>query len=109
MCQFFCKVCQPKVEVTLKYFESIQEKQNSIALKVQDIKVNLSKSVADLSSRLKHLNKQIKNHPTSSQPATSHGKGASTLVESPQNTIINQLPIVMLKCSNLHHEAKVCI
>ena len=95
--KFFCKVCQPKVEVAFKYFESIQEKQNSIVSKVQNIEENLSKSVADLSSRLDQVNKRLKDHHTPSstsvQQTISQDKGAPSFAESLQNATINQLPI----------------
>jgi len=95
--KFFCKVCQHKVEVAFKYFESIQEKQNSIVSKVQNIEEKLSKSVADLSSRLDQLNKHLKDHPTSSstsvQQTISRDKGAPSFAESLQNATVNQPPI----------------
>jgi len=91
--KFFCKICQPRVEVAFKYFDNIQEKQNSIATKVQVIEENLSKSVADLSSRLEQLDKQLTNQPSPIQLTTSHGKGTPTSTDTPHNVTTNQLSI----------------
>jgi len=84
--KFFCKVCQP---VAFKFFDDIKEKQNSIATKVNVIEENLSKSVADLNSRLEQLNKQLNDHPTATQSIPSQSKGAPMLTETAQTS---QLP-----------------
>jgi len=56
------------------------------------IEENLSKSVADLNSRLEQLNKQLNDHPTATQSIPLQSKGAPTLTETAQTNINSQLP-----------------
>ena len=78
------------MEVAFKYFDKIQENQNSIATKVQVIEENLSKSLSDLSLRLEQLDNPLKDQSSSIQPTTSLGKGTPTSTDYPQNVTTNQ-------------------
>jgi len=95
MCEVFLQNLPAKSGSSVKYFDNIQEKQNLIAKKVQVIEENLSKSVADLSSRLEQLDKQliIKDQSSPIQLTTSHGKGTPTSTDTPHNATTNQLSI----------------
>ena len=85
--KFFCKVCVSKVEVAFKFFEDIQEKQNSIAAKMNVIEEKLSTSVADLNSRLVQFKNQLTS--VASQP-TAKGTQMSTVTPQSPSAMSNQ-------------------
>ena len=82
--KFFCKLCQPNVEVAFKFFDNIQEKQNSIAAKMNVIEEKLTKSVVDLNSRFEQFNKQLTAAAT--QPTALQSKGTQMSTVTPQNS-----------------------
>jgi len=105
--KFFCKACQPKVEVAFTFFDDIQEKLNCYKGEC-----NLSKSVADLNSRLEQLNKQLNDHPTATQSIPSQSKGAPTLTETAQTNINSQLPAnkhVVMSDNSADHKFNVVV
>ena len=53
--KFFCKVCNPKVEVAFQFFDDMQKKQDLIDSKVKTIEETLSNTVTNLNSHLDQI------------------------------------------------------
>jgi len=65
--KFFCKLCNPKVEIAFQFFNDMQKKQDLINNKVKTIEETLSSTVSDLNSRLEQISNQLKQHPATHQ------------------------------------------
>ena len=78
---FFCTVCHPKVTLAFKFFNDIQENQNSVDDKLQLLEEKLIKTVEEFNSHIKKLQENSASEPppapapvpVTKQPAVSSG------------------------------------
>ena len=78
---FFCTVCHPKVTLAFKFFNDIQENQNSVDNKLQLLEEKLEKTAEEFNSHIKELQENSASErppapapvPVTKQPAVSPG------------------------------------
>ena len=87
---FFCSSCRPKVTMALKFFKEVQEKQDSLDKRIQELEEKLTNKTIDVPQSALPVSLPPTSSPPVSNPSLSLDKKFNVVVygipESPPNT-----------------------